>query len=218
MNTPHRIAFAVAAAVILILGIAYVSSSKSQNGVITVMGEGKLTVAPESASLIVTKLNIGTDVSTTIDEGEKSINNLIALTSTVGGADSEIQRSFYQITPQTSQYIVANAFSIKTKNVAAINDLVKALYSAGATSVSNVTFTTSNPVKTEADARALAIKDASAKAKEIAKSAGKKLGRLVSISDDNSKANSSVGTSGTTSASLGQIEIVKQINLTYELK
>lgn len=187
---------------------------------LTVVGEGKLSVVPERVEMVATKVTANPDVIKAIDDNELGIKSLMDITRGVAGPDTQIQKSFYQVTPQSGQYLVASAFSIKTSNVAQVNNLVKTLYQSGATSVANVQFSTLEQTATEQQARVLAFKDAKDKALKIAKAAGKRVGRLVSIADDNSVASSSVGTAsvGTgTQASLGQIEIVKRVQVVYEM-
>lgn len=187
---------------------------------LTVVGEGKLSVVPEKVEMIATKVTANADVTKAIDDNELGIKALMDITRGIAGADTQIQKSFYQVTPQSGQYLVASAFSIKTSNVAQVNSLVKTLYQSGATSVTNVKFSASDQTASEQQARVLAVKDAKDKALKIAKAAGKRVGRLVSISDDNTVASSSVGTApvGTgTQVSLGQIEIVKRVQVVYEV-
>ncbi len=187
---------------------------------LTVVGEGKLSVVPEKVEMIATRVTANPDVTKAIDDNGLGIKALMDIARGIAGADTQIQKSFYQVTPQSGQYLVASAFSIKTSNVTQVNSLVKTLYQSGATSVTNVKFSASDQTATEQQARVLAVKDAKEKALKIAKAAGKRVGRLVSISDDNTVALSSVGTAsvGTgTQISLGQIEIVKRVQVVYEV-
>lgn len=186
---------------------------------ITVVGEGKVNITPEIASLVVARVNVGSNVTAAIDDGEKGIAQLMDIGKIMSNGDAEMQRSFYQITPQANnQYIVANAFSLKTGNVAVVNEMLKTLYSSGATSVSNITFTAKDALKVEQEARQLAVKDAKAKAQALAKSAGKRLGRLISVADDNLSAAGSVGSAGVAEGqSLDKVEIVKQVSVAYEI-
>jgi uncharacterized protein YggE len=178
---------------------------------ITVLGQGKLSVPPTEVSLIATKVNVGTEVTAAIDEGDKQIKVLEDIArKTSGDVSMEIQKSFYRVTPQQGQYIVANAFSVKTSQVSRINDVIKALYQAGATTVSDVSFSVSDKENINQQARVKAVEDASAQAKRIAKAAGKTLGRVISIQDDNTTPNSSV-TTGT------NLDITKQVSVVYEI-
>ena len=184
---------------------------------LTVVGEGKMTVVPDTLEMVVTKVKGGVDVIKAIDDNDSGIRSLTDVSKGLAGIDAEIRKTFYQVTPQSGQYLVASAFSIKSRNVSQANGLVKLLYQSGATSVSNVQFSAQDQSSVEQQARVLAVKDSRAKATKIAASAGKKLGRLVSISDDNATGASSVGTSSSGNGSLSEIEIVKRVQVVYEM-
>jgi len=194
----------------IIVGIWFVNTYVIRPSAITVVGEGKLSTKPEEVSLIVTRVDASSDIVGAIDQGEQSLNKLTATARTLA-TDAQIQKSFYRVSPSANgQYIVANAFSLKTKNVSQLGSLIKSLYQNGATTISNVSFTSADKDETDQEARLLAVKDAKEKARMIAKSAGKRLGRLISITDDNVAPASSVST-GT------NIDIVKQVSVIYEI-
>lgn len=189
---------------------------------INIIGVGRTNVAPEKVSFIVSRVNSGSDVVRTLDEGEAGIKSLINTTRSIVGADVEIKKTFYRLIPPSGTqtlYQVINAFSVTARQVNKINELVKSLYLEGATTVSNVSFESSNKSVTEQQARELAVKDAKAQAQRIAKAAGKRLGKLISITDDNTSATSTIGTDNQSGASLSldEIEIVKQVSVVYEI-
>ncbi len=179
---------------------------------LSVVGVGMTTVAPQQVSLIVSKVNTSPIAPAAIEEGKRDINALIETTrQLVQDPTVEIKQSFYNVTQGiNNQYVVANAYSVKTNNVPGVDNLVKTLYQQGATTVSNISFTTSNQPTNEQEVRIQAFTDAKTQAENIAKAAGKRLGKLVSIQDDNSGASSTVQ-SGT------DISIVKRVAAVYEV-
>ncbi len=189
---------------------------------LNVVGVGKVSVVPEKVSFIVSRVNSGSDVVRMLNEGEAGIKSLINTTRSIAGTDAEIKKSFYRTVPPSGTqtlYQVVNAFSVTANQVDKINELIKSLYLEGATTVSNVSFESSNKSLTEQQARELAVKDAKAQAQRIAKAAGKRLGKLISINDDNSSATSTIGTDSQSGAalSLDEIEIVKKVSVVYEV-
>lgn len=212
-----------------LLVVVYVSLTTLQTilfpaSPLTVIGTGKKSVTPEQASFIVARVNTGSSASSTINEGEAGILVLIDTTKSVVGDDAEIKKSFNQLTPvSASSFQVLNAFSVKTKNVNKVNEVVKSLYESGATQVTNISFTSVDEEKTTQEARVLAVKDAREQAKAIAKAAGKRVGKVISIADDNAGASSTVGSSNNTagqaqnSSALGSIDITKQVSVTFEI-
>lgn len=200
-------------------GFSVFSATFFRSSPLTVVGVGRQSVKPEQVSFIVARASRGTDATSAINEGDAGIKVLIDTATSVGGEGTEIQRSFYQLVPTGTAFQVVNAFSVKTKAVDKINELVKSLYRDGATTVSNISFTSLNQKETEQKTRELAVKDARDQAKKIAKAAGKRLGRLLSISDDNAAAASTIGSSSDTASqtTLGSIDITKRVSVVYEI-
>jgi len=191
----------------------------------TVTGEGKLKVVPDQVSMVVTRVNSSADVARAVAEGEAGIRVLMDTTSNIVGGSVEMKKSFYQLQPAATadrtgfRYQVANAFLLTSKDVSKTNELIKSLYQDGATTVSNISFIAKDQEKSEQEARQLAVKAARKQAENIAKSTGKHLGRIVSVSDDNVDAQSTIGTQNmsATGAAFDQIEITKHFSVMYEL-
>lgn len=209
----------IASVILFYYAQAVVRVSLFPNSPLTVVGVGKLNVAPEKAAFIVSRVNESRDAVSAINEGEAGIKSLIDTTRSIAGDTVDIKTSFYQIAPTGTSYQVANAFSVTTSEVAKVSELVKSLYRGGATSLSAVSFTTADESKTEQQARELAIKDAKMQAERIAKASGKRLGKLLSVTDDNSGASSTIGTDKNSKSTQGMsdIEVTKRMQVVYEL-
>lgn len=202
--------------VLLICFFLYNSyQSKQIVSTISVTGVADVTAKPDSVSFVVTNVNLATDVSRGVAVGEVNINRLIEVTKEFGGSDVEIKKTFYQVAEATSGFSIANAFSVKTKKIENVDSLIDKLYSNGATTVSNVTFKSEDIQNVETQLRKKVFQDAKDKASRIAKSSGKRLGKIISITDD--------GTSNTSSikdmqSGDGLISISKSVSVVYQLK
>ena len=97
--------------------------------------------------------------------------------------------------------------------------MIKSLYIEGATSVSNVTFESTNKEEISQEARSLAVKNAKEEAKSIAKAAGKRVGKLISISDDNQEVSSTVTNinNQVDNANFSNVSIIKTVSVIYEI-
>lgn len=202
---------------ILLVGFFLYNSYQSKQVVstISVTGVADVTAKPDSVSFVVTNVNLATDVSRGVAVGEVNIKKLIDVTKQLGGADVEIKKTFYQVAEATSGFSIANAFSVKSKKIENLDLLIEKLYSNGATSVSNVTFKSDDIKNVETQLRQKVFQDAKDKASRIAKSSGKRLGKIISITDD--------GTSNTSTIKDMQsneemISISKSISVVYQLK
>jgi uncharacterized protein len=199
---------------VLFVFLIYRSSSTTIS-TISVTGTADITAKPDTASFVVTFVNSTTDVAQGINVGELSINKLVDIAKELGGSDIEIKKTFYQITPQTSGYTIANAFSVKTSKIENLDNLIKKLYTNSATTVSNVTFESSDIKNVESKLRQDVFKDAQEKAARIAQSANKSLGKVISITDDSTTNTSTIKDLSTND---GLINITKSISVVYQLK
>lgn len=202
--------------VLLVVFFVYNSyQSKQVVSTVSVTGVADVIAKPDTVSFVVTNINLATDVPRGVAIGEVNIKKLIDVTKEIGGSDVEIKKTFYQVAEATSGYSIANAFSVKTKKVENTDSLIEKLYSNGATTISNVTFKSDDIKNVETQLRQKVFQDAKDKALRIAKSSGKRLGKIISITDD--------GTSNTSSikdmqSGDGMISISKSISVVYQLK
>lgn len=203
--------------VVLLVGFFFYNSYQSKQIVstISVTGVDEITAKPDSVSFVVTYVNLATDVSRGVAIGDVGIKKLIDITKENGGSDVEIKKTFYQVAEVSTGFSIANAFSVKTKKVENVESLIEKLYSNGATTISNVTFKSDDTKNVESQLRQKVFQNAHDKALRVAKSSGKRLGKIISITDD--------GTSNTSSIKDMQsnndlISISKSISVVYQLK
>ncbi|HOZ80718.1 MAG TPA: SIMPL domain-containing protein [Candidatus Woesebacteria bacterium] len=201
----------------LLLVIVYFQAINNSTSSISVVGDAVVTTKPETVSIIVSRANIADSADVAITEGDEGVSRLIEAAKKIVGNEVEVKRSFYQITPQDNgKFVVANAFSLKTKKVGSINNLIKYLYSNGATTVSGASFEAGENNKIEDEARKKAVEDAKVKADSLAKSAGKKVKKIVSVVDDNSTMSSSVSNDNLGENAL--INIEKKVSVVFEVR
>ena len=79
-------------------------------------------------------------------------------------------------------YVVDNTVSVTVRDLDKLGDLLDTAIQAGANTVNSVQFDVADKDKALAPARDAAVKDANAKAQELAASAGVQLGELISVS------------------------------------
>lgn len=203
--------------------------------VISVVGTGRLTAKPDQVEMLITRVDSNPDPILAINNGEDSINKITAKAKEIAGEEVKIQKSFYQVTPSVATgdvlYQVVNVFRITADDPTKAADLIKGFYSSGATTVSGVNFIPENQEQVTQDARKAAIKDARKQAKSIARASGKRVGHIISISDDLSQGNSNVSTEGQTESDQqgekpkiqyasgvpSEIDVAKSMTVTYQI-
>jgi uncharacterized protein YggE len=213
-NTIKNIVLIVTA---VIFALVYIPKKIVNPGTITVTGVGKIAIIPRSASVIITRVNLGEDPTTAITNGGVEINVLINEAKKIVGQDAEIQKSFYTATQTTSgKFQVTNGFKVTFNNISKVNDLIKSMYNNGASTVSNISFMPEDKDKTAQDVKKLAIDDAKKQAENTVKELRKKVGRIISITDDSSEIGGSVA-SGNGEVGATDINITKTVTIVYEI-
>jgi uncharacterized protein YggE len=195
---------------------------------ISVTGLGELSTKVNKVSMIVTKTNTSPLAANAIQTGEEGLNALIKEAKTIVGEEAEIQKSFYTISQNSGQQVVgtqlvtvsnfqvSNGFKITFNQIDKVNDLVKTLYTSGATSISNITFLPENEDEIEKEVRKLALKNARQEGRKIAASMGRILGRIKTVADDQAEVSSTISSSQESVGS-GEMDISKSVSVVYEL-
>ena len=161
-----------------------------------VNGEGKVTAAPDIAML-----TLGVEVQKkTLTEAQQqaatSMNAVMAVLKSNNVADADIQTQGYSITPvwqynstDGSQtligYKVDNNVVAKIRNLNNTGKIIDAAAAAAGNDirVNGISFSIDNPAPLSKQARDLALKDAMAKAQQIAATTGVKLGNVIYITE-----------------------------------
>ena len=167
-----------------------------------VFGVGSVTVEPDLGIL-----NMGVEATEdTVEEARnvaaQAMNAVRAALAGVGVSDDDIETRFFSIQPeyvwrevyegdriQSMQelvgYRVSNNVEVKIRDLDTAGQVVDAVALAGGDviRVNNISFTVEDPLPFEMQARELAVKEARAKAEQMAGWAGESLGNLVFLSE-----------------------------------
>ena len=167
-----------------------------------VLGVGSVTVEPDLGIL-----NMGVEATEDTVEDARNVaaqamNAVRAALAGVGVSDDDIETRFFSIQPeyvwrevyegdriQSMQelvgYRVSNNVEVKIRDLDTAGQVVDAVALAGGDviRVNNISFTVEDPLPFEMQARELAVKEARAKAEQMAGWAGEGLGNLVFLSE-----------------------------------
>ena len=167
-----------------------------------VFGVGSVTVEPDLGIL-----NMGVEATEDTVEDARNVaaqamNAVRAALAGVGVSDDDIETRFFSIQPeyvwrevyegdriQSMQelvgYRVSNNVDVKIRDLDTAGQVVDAVALAGGDviRVNNISFTVEDPLPFEMQARELAVKEARAKAEQMAGWAGEGLGNLVFLSE-----------------------------------
>ncbi len=169
----------------------------------SVSGEGEVVVVPDVAEFSFSVITEGgTDIANLQEKNTKEANAGINFVKSQGVDAKDIKTQNYNLNPRYQYYSCPRPFGgevepcpppeivgytitqsilVKIRDFTKIGDVLGGVVSAGANSVSQLSFTIDDPEEVKAQAREEAIEQAQEKAKSIAKTAGFNLGRLLSI-------------------------------------
>lgn len=213
------------------------SFSLGKQKTITVTGTGKVKMKPEVARFTAGVQKYGSTIKEAVDQEKEATKNVIETLKGAGIEDSDIKTAYYSIWPQTSDiwennirkvqitgYSVSNSVEVKIRNVDQVSSLLAQVIASGANNISGVSFGADEPKEQEAQARELAIKDATQKAEEMAKAAGKKLGSVISITEgytpyvSTSYSGGGGGGGGAPAIESGGLEVAQTVTAVFVLK
>lgn len=159
---------------------------------IQVTGTGKISLPPNVAYITGGVVTQNTKVSKAVRDNSEKMREVLASLKEAGVTDKEVTTTSLQITPQWQQatktkkagitgYMARNGVTIKLKDMEKVGDVIDAL-SEAANEIEDLSFAAEYPEK-EAEALALAMDSAKARATKIAYASGIELGQLVSCQE-----------------------------------
>ncbi len=207
---------------------------------ITVIGTGKKTIPPEQAILSFSLLYENAAQTQAIAGGESRFNQL--LNAVKGFNPKSVDTTPYQLTTRSTGisggtlstqpvYQYVNAARVTIDDPLRVSELIKTLYNNGATVVGQVRYVAKDQDKVDQDLQKLAVQNATDKAKEMARTGGARLGKVLTIQEGTSTGQTGTSVTGsntsptsntsnpspTTPASSNQIELQAQVTVVYEL-
>ncbi|HEY4521238.1 MAG TPA: SIMPL domain-containing protein [Candidatus Paceibacterota bacterium] len=261
MEWPRKLLIAVLGALALFLlfaafgeikSLRFIGSGVPATNTITVTGEGEVFAAPDIAEFNATVMEEGADVKAAQEKATEKINDIYAYLQDAGIEEKDIRTIDYSANPRYEWqraacpagslcpdgrqvligYEASQTLSIKVRDTKKAGDLLAGVGGKGVSSVSGLNFTVDDQDAVEAEARDLAIADAKAKAKRLAKSLNVSLVRIVGFDESGNLppyyAKAAYGLGGTMDAveqaipapeiPTGENKIISNISLTYEIQ
>jgi uncharacterized protein YggE len=162
---------------------------------ITVTGSGRVALKPDTVLVELGAEVRAANLTEAAAEAARRMTEVLARVKGLGVADRDITTVTYSVQPVVPPrrkedeiphiigYQVANIVQLRIRNLDAAGRILDAAVAAGANTVRGLTFTVDQRAKPEAEARALAVRDATVKARQLAEAGGVKLGELLSVSE-----------------------------------
>jgi len=215
------------------------SVSLQDQNQISVSGQGKVYAKPDIALVSLGVKTTGLTVAGVTKINTDQMNTIIAAVKALKIDDKDIQTTNYNLSPNYNYtqdrgqifegYILEQNVQVKIRDFTIIGDVMSQATTKGANLVGDLQFTIDNPEQFKEQARAKAIAQAKANAKNLAKESGIGLGKLINVYESSNPypvmySTMAKGGGIADSASVapiiqpGQQEINVTINLTYQVK
>ncbi len=175
------------------LTTAISSQAVVTSGTITVVGDGTVSIEPDTAQAVIGVETAGDTVKGASAENADIMTAVMAALAEAGIEAKDMQTTGYNVyadrgygpegPSQEATYRVSNNVNVIIRDLETVGDILDAAIEAGANNIYGVSFSLDKPSVVESDARAKAIDDARAKAQELADLAGMQLGQVLSISE-----------------------------------
>jgi len=202
---------------------------------ITVSGEARLEEKSQIASFTAGVTSISDDKDTAVNEVNKTIGDIIIAVKKFGIAEEDIQTSSLSVNQmqeslteeetrrvQLGQWRANNTIEITLRDVDKASALAGLLSESGATSVQGPNFSLDDTQESEVALLEEAIDNAREKAKTIAESSGRKLGKIVTVSEGAQQASGIFRglemTGGGTPIEPGTETVYKTVTVTFQLR
>lgn len=209
---------------------------------ITVTGTSKLTQAPQIANFSATVSVNDDDKDTAVNSVNTKMTELISAVKAFGIADADIQTSQVNVYENSSQpeiliypprptttkkWQASNSITIKLRDTSKASGLTDLLNNSGATGVSGPNFTVEDTSSSDAQLLTDAIADAKSNAEAIAKAGGRKLGKMITVTEGYSNqpfytltAQKAADSSGSVPSPIepGSQTLTKTVTVIFELK
>jgi uncharacterized protein YggE len=206
---------------------------------VNVTGMGEASLAPDMAYVYVGVHTEKPSAAEAMEENNVQTQKVIDALLEFGIDEKDIQTTNFSIWPQDKYdpmtgtptgektYVVDNTVLVTVRDLDTLGDLLDTVVAAGANTVNSIQFDVADKSAALSEARADAVKDAEAQAKELADAAGVELGEVQSIGYyDNSSSPVYAGKGGGGGAVMeaavpiqpGQLTFTVNVNMTYEIK
>lgn len=218
-----------------LLGLAQAQQPRTIN----VAGEGKVSAAPDLVTINTGVVTTAKTAEQALADNNSAFNRVLRVLKMQGIAERDVQTTFFNVRQQFARgkngqrgeltgHVVTNEVQVKVRRVDTVGAVLDALVKAGSNRINNINFSIADPVPLEDRARAAAVMDAQRRAALFAKSAGLKLGKIISISENpitppvqqfaSLAARSGGGGNGGVGIAAGELDVTAKVFILYEIR
>jgi uncharacterized protein YggE len=185
-----RLTFILTLISALLLVVVPAHAQDTPPNTIMVTGQGTFSAVPDIATVILGVEFVNADLTTAFQQTGQAMGNITTTLQNLGIAATDIQTTGVNVIPQDQldasgnpvgrTFRVSNSVMVTVKDLNLVETVLTSAVTAGANTVSNLTFGYQNTGRLENRARALALEDAKGNAEQIATALGVTLGAPLS--------------------------------------
>lgn len=159
---------------------------------ISVTGEGRVTVEPDTAQISLGVEISNPSASAAQQQAASAMNAVVAEIKKQGIEDRDIQTVRYDLSPEYDYstrspvlrgYRATNIVMVKMRDISKVGATLDAVAASGATRIHGISFSVSDPTAATTRGREEAMKDARSKADQLAGTAGVSVGAPIAIEE-----------------------------------
>jgi uncharacterized protein YggE len=180
---------------LVLAGCATLGDPPTAERGIVVTGVGRVALRPDTGVIDVGVEARAARLADATAEVDRKMRDVLAAVKALGVRDGDVRTTVYAVEPiaeprqagstgtRIVAYQVSNVVQVRARAVERLSTIVDAAVTAGANVVRSIHFALDDPSRAESEARALAMRDATARARQIAAAAGVRLGRLLAVAE-----------------------------------
>jgi len=222
----------------------YIGQGAGVKNTITVSGTGEVYTKPDLAVINFSVVTEAKKVGDALNDNVKKMNAVIEAVSNQGVDDKDLKTTDFNVYPRYEWhkiselypqgkrvlvgYEVRQTLEVKVRDIEKISQVIDSAIDAGANQVSNLSFTVDKQDEFKKQAREKAIKEAKAKAKEIASQLGVRLVKIVGFNESTAmpvprpiyfrEETSGMGGGEVPQIETGENKITVSVSITYEIR
>jgi len=221
----------MAMSVVLVLGLVCGAWAETKPATLSVTGEGQVAIVPDMAVISLGVVHRDSTAKVAMDKVSADAQALIAALTELQIDARDIQTDQLSVNPvyqgdyNQGRKIVGfearNSVSIRVRNLDGLGGVLDAALSAGSNTFNGLRFTLQDARTAEAEARASAVRDAMARAAQMAEAAGLSVGAILSMSEAGSGPRPEMFAAAARSAdipvSAGELTVTARVSMSFAL-
>lgn len=201
--------------------------------IVSVTGEGAVTIVPDEVEVRLSVEHSGKDIKTVKSDNDQAVDAVLKFLKQFGIADKDMQTQHvrlnksYDYNTKNYKFVASQTLTVLLKKTADYDKMMTGLLEQGINRIDNVSFRSSEMERLKAEARVKAIANAKQKATEYAGELNQKIGKAIVISETSSQnhptppmyrmASDSAMETGVETLAVGELSVTAKVYVSFQL-